>query len=402
MGGKTYVAFDVRGNDIINITSNNVVLGNTYAMRVSAGDSETTYTWYYAYLTINRANLFIEALEEYNCEELLGSALYHQYVAEAKFIRALSYYYLCQLYSQPYSLDPTAKAVPLRLVANKGAGNNDCPRSTISEIYSHILTDVSEENIQALPATTDEGYSVTFASKAAALMLKMRVNMAMGNWSQAIEAGESITGYSLPDNVTGIFNAPYYNEESIFSLPMTILSRPNTQQSAVEYYMDGDICIIDYRNGVMSKTAYSLPEDKRVAAFAGPNDKLLKFTDSDKIQWIPIFRYAETLLNLAECYARDSQTDLARNCLAEVRRRSIAAADDILDLTSLSGEDLIEAIEYEKRLELIGEGIGGIELISKGRTYEKGTEITAFTVDSSNYTWPIPSSETAINSMIND
>lgn len=121
---------------------------------------------------------------------------------------------------------------------------------------------------------------------------------------KAIAAGELVTGYSLPEDVTLIYKAPYFSQESIFSLPMADTNIPNTQQSLAEYYYDGKIMLIDTKSGIMSKPDYSLATDKRIIAFKGEKDLLMKFTDAKtKLQWVPIFRYAETLLDLAECYA---------------------------------------------------------------------------------------------------
>ena len=60
MGGKSYIAFDNRGNDIKNTESNAVLLTETYSMSVGITDAENSNFWYYAYLTINRANIFID------------------------------------------------------------------------------------------------------------------------------------------------------------------------------------------------------------------------------------------------------------------------------------------------------------------------------------------------------
>lgn len=152
------------------------------------------------------------------------------------------------------------------------------PRSTVKQIYDHILSDL--ENISALNTEVNTYAGVTHATQAAANMLKMRVYMAMNEWDKAIAAGELVTGYSLPEDVTLIYKAPYFSQESIFSLPMADTNIPNTQQSLAEYYYDGKIMLIDTKSGIMSKPDYSLATDKRIIAFKGEKDLLLKFTDA--------------------------------------------------------------------------------------------------------------------------
>lgn len=117
----------------------------------------------------------------------------------------MAYYYLNNLYPTPYSVNPDAKSVPLRLTAEAGTENNNMPRSTVKQIYDHILSDL--ENISALNTEVNTYAGVTHATQAAANMLKMRVYMAMNEWDKAIAAGELVTGYSLPEDVTLIYKA---------------------------------------------------------------------------------------------------------------------------------------------------------------------------------------------------
>lgn len=93
------------------------------------------------------------------------------------------------------------------------------------------------ENISALPVkTTADESAVTRATQAAANMLKMRVYMSMNNWTEAVKAGKLVTGYELTPKFGDMFKAPYYTDETIFSLPMKETNRPNTQQGLAEYY----------------------------------------------------------------------------------------------------------------------------------------------------------------------
>jgi len=399
MGGKTYIVFDALGDDLIDIDPNGVTLYNTYIMQVLPSTTENITAWYYGYLAINRANVFIESIEAYNTAEVIGDALARQYVAEAKFIRALSYYYLVNLYAAPYTLNRNAKAIPLRLTGIKENGHSNQACATNAKIYETILSDLSDSEIAALP---DDATIKTRATKAAANMLKMRVFMIMENWSSAIAAGNAVSGYSLVSDVEAQFNTPYYTNETIFSLAQSSNDRPNTQRSPWEYYNTGKIFVIDKVNGVMSNPNYSLDEDKRVEAF-DDDGTLLKYPVREN--WIPVFRFAETRLNLAECYARSSNEGDARTALSDVRRRSVAADDDPLDISGLSGTNLLNAISLEKRLEFLGEGMRGLEIWRKGESFAKTGSLTAainVAPGSSFYNWPIPEDEQVNNSLWNE
>lgn len=394
IGGRTYIAFDALGDDIINLDPNGVTLYNTYIMQVLPNSQENVAAWYYAYLAINRVNVFLEGIETYNTASVIGDDLAKRYVAEAKFIRALSYYYLVNLYSEPYKLNRAAKAIPLRLTAVKVSGHNHQACVTNAKIYEAILNDLSDAEIAALPGSAA---TKTRATKAAANMLKMRVYMAMENWVAAISAGESITGYELVGDVTAQWKTPYYTNESIFSLSMSSNDRPNTQRGGWEYYNNGRLLVVATGSGVMSRPNYSLTADKRAALIK--DRTLLKFPSSDRLNWVPVFRFAETKLNLAECYARSSREGDAKTALNDVRSRSIAPASDPLDVSTLSGDALLEAITLEKRLEFLGEGMRGLEILRKGETFVKESATVA--PGNAFYNWPIPEDEQVNNNLWN-
>lgn len=391
MGGKTYLVFDNRGEDLVNVEQNLVTLSNTYNMKVEAIDSENNTTWNNAYAAINKVNTFLEGLE--GAKDVAGD-MYEQYKAEAKFVRAFAYYYLINLYSLPYCVDPNAKAVPLRLTAEKNTQNNAMARSTIEEVYLQILKDL--EGVSALPTKEKLSAStVTRATQGAANMLKMRVYMGMQNWGEAIKAGEAVTGYVLSPTMSAMFKAPYYTDETIFSLPMATTNTPNTQQSLPEYYAAKTIIMqINNKTGIMSMPYYNLAADQR-SGFKGNQDRLTKYTDTaSKLDWAPIFRYAETLLNLAECYVNTpGRENDAKTCIKQVRARAIPAGKDNLDVDALSNDALKTAVYNEKRLEFIGEAIRGIDIIRRGESFKNGT----VGPNDNGYIWPIPQTEQLLN-----
>ena len=410
MGGLAYVVFDSRGDDIVNV-SNPVTMQNTYEMKVLPTETENNRIWNYAYYTINACNIFIDNLAKYNCSEVLGDDLYKQYVAEAKFLRAYCYYVLVNLYSQPYKLDPDAPAVPLRLTGLVSAGNNDCPLSTISTIYGQILADCV---VADLPDAFDsEGKltrdGVTRATAAAAHMLRMRVYMAEEDWDNAITEGTAITGYELVADVTKLYGKDTYkeNKEIIFALPMSTQDSPNTQMSAAEYFCaKASVAHLDTEAGILSKAGYNNVKDQRISKLVSDPDGngfvySLKFVDyGQKLDWIPLMRYAETKLNLAECYANQpTGTAQAKAALKDVRSRSVAAADDVFSVDGLTGGALATAVYNERRLEFICEGMRGIDIIRRGESFVKKNTAVDITVAPTDnyYTWPITETEKQYN-----
>ena len=66
-----------------------------------------------------------------------------QYIASCLFIRDISWYYLAQVYSQPYAYNPDSKAIPIHTEAVTGPGKNEAELWTIGQIYNQIIEDLS-------------------------------------------------------------------------------------------------------------------------------------------------------------------------------------------------------------------------------------------------------------------
>ena len=401
IGSKAYVCIENMGDDMNNVSGNGIEATYSYNMEVGKETQDNYQTWNGAYQCINSANTLLEKLEESD------AANHTKYVQEVKFCRALAYYYLANLYGKPYAMDNGASlAVPLRLLAERSTANSNLKQSTVAEVYAQVLDDTKEYD--ALPDVSSADYTITRASQAAVHMLRMRVFMAMNQWKQAIAEGEAVKGYELAADVLAPFQSNPLCSESIFSFPFESSNKGGGSQSAACYfYATGNSLVLDRESGIHSDLYpnYNLAADARVgsliATAASGQDVLTKFTDKTTyLDWVPIFRYAETLLNLSECYYQTGDEAKAIAALTSVRRRAIAAADDPLTLSTLSSEALKEAIYLERRAELVGEAIRALDIKRRCETFvkKKGTP-AEFTCEpaSSGYTWPIPTVETANN-----
>lgn len=396
--GRAYQ--DIRGNDVADLTQNVNECYSVYEMAIGVTSEDNSNTWSQLYTAINEANTFLEDLDA--AKDIVGSD-YNQYVAEAKFLRALSYYTLNVLYANPYKLNPQALSVPLRLKAERSTQSNDLARSTISEVIDQILDDLSDANIAALPSGGNSYDGITRASQAAAHVLRQRIYLEQEEWGKAISEGDAISGYSLENSVADVFTN-FINSEVIFSFPMADTNKGTTQYAQAYYYATGNIFILDNSYGFLSLDNYSLAQDTRVSDLIVEKDGkylLNKYPDSQNyLDWVPLFRYAEVLLNQAESYANLGQETKARQALKQVRSRSIAVGNDPLDIDALSGNQLLEAIYNERRAEFVGEGLRSIDIHRRAQDYVKrnGT----FSVGGNGYIWPIPTSERSANHLIVD
>jgi len=373
--------------------------------------------WNTAYLAINRINVFLDGIDA-NAAKLKAQgatdATLNAYKAEARFLRALSYHSLLQLYASPYNDGNGSKpGLPLQLKGNVSAGANDLARSTVAEVYAVIVDDLNFAEAN-LPETRSTALlSSTRAVKNASIALKTRVFLHMGRYADVVTEANKIVSASAPfASATGVkhtlaptvgevFKTPYTHVERVFSFPFTDLDLPGTQNGLGSYYNPGPRGIGDYSmnpNGLIKDSVNWVKEDERRAfIFKNTNNKLYwnKFaTGPQHLDYVPVIRYAEVLLNLAEAKARTAGNDAqALALLNAVRTRSKGNAY----ASFATANDLIEAILVERQIEFLGEGFRGIDQQRLLRPLPGKANVTAISATSPAYLWPIPAGELLVN-----
>jgi hypothetical protein len=407
-GGRFLIYHDIRGEEFLNETTNGVTGFSTWTHTIVSSTGEVNTLWNAAYYAINSANLLIDGLEK-NKTVLNNETLANNYLAEARFLRALCYHSMLSIYARPFADGNGSKpGLPLRLLPEKGAANNDLARSTVAEVYTQILSDLNFAE-QNLPANYATPYlNTTRAHKNTAIALKTRVFLEMGRYQDVItEAGKIVsttapfraaTGVanSLQADVTNTFRTPYTTTESIFSMPMTELNLPGTQNGLGSYYNPGPRGIGDFSlnpTGIIGNTTDFSATDKRRGWVLRVNNKpyLNKFPIGPQhLDYVPVIRYAEVLLNLAEAIARTSGVnDRAVALLNEVHGRS--DAEKVYTAAEFAnGTALANQILTERRIELVGEGFRTRDLMRLLQTIPGKANVAAVNPSQSEYIWPIP------------
>lgn len=366
-GGRYLIYNDIRSEELRNRTSNTVTGFTTWLFTNEPSDTYIASFWSQAYLTINRVNKFLADFDDY--PGVVSSEIEAGYRAEAKFLRALNYYALVQLFAKPYQLDNGAsRGVPLRLQVETSSANNELAPSTVGQIYEQILQDLNEAEA-GLPASN--GNNTSRAHKNTAIALKTRIYLAMGRYQDVITEANKIVSanapftspnnvaHALQSNVVSAFRAPYTSAENILSFPMSDTNSPGTQNQLGYYYNAGNIeyFLNQAAPGIYSdQDAWPLSDARRglTGAYSEAWHIITKWSGAAPyIDWVPVIRYAEVLLNLAEAEAEVGSTDRAIELLEAVRHRS----DADYEFSGLdSREDIVQAILTERRIELLGEG----------------------------------------------
>jgi len=413
LGGRGVIYNDVRGDNFINMTGNGVTALLIWNFSVTGSDAEINNTWNAAYNTINQCNLFLEGMTAGGDTVVKDAALVAQYHGEAKFVRALAYFSLLQLYAQPYSKDNGASpGLPLRLTGLTANGHNDLPRSSVAEVYTQILSDLNDAEAGVPDDYGDANMNVTHAHKNAVVALKERVYLHKGDWDNVITEANKIVPATAPFKApSGVANAlaadlkdvftKYTTPESVLSMPWTGANeQPGTQNQLAYYYLpdlgNGEYSLND--DGIISDAGWKSTDARR--AFVDTDGDgvswLRKYPGGDPyVDWVPVIRYADVLLMLAEARARKTNSVDAQavELLNAVRHRS----DPTTTFAPASATELINDILHERDIEFLGEGLRGPDITRLLQTFPaKGS---AGAIDPSNpaYIFPAPTSETQYN-----
>lgn len=424
-GGRYHIYNDIRAEEYI-LRDPNVVTGaDVYQATNDATSSQISNFWSVGYGTINRANLAIDGLTKNVAG--LPTTVINPGLGEAKFIRALVYFQLVQIFAKPFVMDNGAsRGLPLRLQPETTAANNALASSTVAQVYTQILKDLNEAENQ-VPTTYSTALArTTRAHRNTIIALKTRVYLSMANFQKVIEEGNKIVpasapfsttsgaSHSLAANVATLFVSPYTNAESIFSFPMAATNAPGTQNQLAFYYNSFTGANLIYYLNINAPGIYADPiwpsSDARKTAFTAlftgsgltAQPVLKKYnTPAPWTDFVPMIRYAEVLLNVAEAEARLSGGNLvrARALLDAVRQRS----DATYNFGTLNASQLFETILKERRIELLGEGQRYNDLARLNRALPAiGASGQNIPVADPRYTFPIPINEKNTNPLVGD
>jgi hypothetical protein len=365
---------DMRGEDMLNQAT---FYQATHESSYNSTTANNVYMWQTLYALINTANLTIEGVKDAASKNIVTAAIASQYEAECRFLRALAHHELVINFAKPFADGSGNK---LGVMYRDFGINNDATvtaakaqtRETVAQNYTKILADLdfAETN---LPATGD--IKTYRASKAAAITLKMRVRMHMGDWAAVITEGNKLVPAVAPYvspiggwKLTPTSDGPFLNnqsDESIFSIKNDANDNPGTNAALPR--MLGSPALNGRGLVRVSPISFNLQtwlcDDKRRSLLLTQDGRSYYTTKyKDYVNWTdaaPQLRYAEVLLMLAEAEARTAAVVSVRGValLNAVRDRALANLAQTYTVASFASKNaLIQAILDERRIEFLAEG----------------------------------------------
>lgn len=428
LGGRYIVYNDIRSDDWQNLGQNGVTGLMTWNHTIANSTNEVQNLWEAVYSAVNRVNLFIAGLDENQTrlisQNIITQAEFNQFKGEALALRGLAYFHLMQLYANPYNKDPQAWGAVLRLTPSKSAADNNLARVTLAQTYQQILTDLNDAEglLPAVPnSTANSAAYVTMVHRGTIAALKSRVYLHMNDYPNVrTEANKIVSAaapFTSPNGVAlglaatfqAIFLPPYSTSESILSMPMSAAELPGTQNGVAHYFSANPIGNNEYpinqQSVVWSSAAFTASDARKqlteVRTIGGVDQIFIKKYQSgpSHTDWVPVIRYAEVLLNLAEAEARIAWPSArAVALLNAVYLRSNPGGTPLDGFAS--ADAFVERVMLERNLEFLGEGIRNMDTMRKVAPHLAKPGVNAVASTAPNYVWPIPQSELNTNLLV--
>ena len=319
----------------------------------------TDYNWPTTYRRIAVINSILEQLGDMDDAGEPGEAL--RVEGEARFMRAFYYFWLVNLYAQPYAAASAGEepGVPLKLspdVEDDGFG-----RASVEEVYRQVREDL-ERAVVCLRGQTPE--RPIRASVEAAHLLLSRVALYCEDYEGAVAHADSV----IQSGRFSLLDLNGWDEEAGF----TWEASPETVFTQGGYIM-GMIHTDDYVTVSKDKpraNAYTTSADlldayegedlRRGVFFLAPHfDKgkwrcLKSRSTTAIISDYMLMRYPEAYLNKAEAQAIAGDEAGAKATLQELRAKRFPAGQ--LPDIAATGAELVNFVRDERRRELCFEG----------------------------------------------
>lgn len=382
--GGVMVHMDMLGEDIVMTATGNGWFNSTYQWNLhrNANASTVQFIYYMYYRLIANANNIIANIDNAEGPEADKKAIKGQ----ALTYRAWAHYQLVQLYAERYDAAKTNEqlGVPLMTVAT----TEGQPRATVEEVYAQVNKDL-DEAIALLPVNrnTKSHFNVNVAKG-----IKARVALTTQDWATAAKfAAEAREGFSLMSatQYTSGFNAASSNPEwmwasiqqddqqtyfhSFFAFMSANFNSTNIRQNpkAINSALYDKIAETDVRKGLWDPTGASIPVPPNGEKKPYANKKFLAKSSSLSVGDVPLMRAAEMYLIEAEAKARlglEAEALTALNKLLEARfigaKNEEGEIDETVEFEHLeaTGQELIDEILTQRRIELWGEGFRFLDL----------------------------------------
>ena len=360
------------------------------ALTHDASNSRSQALWEDSYNLINKANIAIDNIGKIS-QGVISETKREQYINEAKFLRALSYFNLVRWFKYvPLILHETTSVSPSSL---------NVTQATEDEVYEQIIKDLKDA--EALPSPQEQTSSdLGRATSGSAKAILTKVYLTRQQWQLAADKAKEIIDsnwYDLFENFEDVFNVETKNgKEHIFSIqfkgnsglvshhmarsaaPLSSMVPGIGGSYADAYNPKSDLyesySITDKMRDISLATTFVSPSNGQTYTLDEPlfnkyYDISVPGSQINSSKNIPVIRYAEILLIYAEALNElNGPTSTAYDYIDKVRKRAgISLLKD--KAPNLSKEDFRDSIFQERRKEFVFEFNRWFDLSRRGADY---------------------------------
>lgn len=361
--------------------------------------------WQQGYLGVQRCNFAVNGIERAYKNEVLNDEQYHQLLCEAKTLRAFYYWTLtCFFGNVPFYFDDVTDNEVLNRI-------QVLPRMDANETRAKVIEDLQSIAPLDTQTRTSDNAGARLGS-ACAYMLIAKMAMWNHEWDTALDALKEI------EKIYGDFSQYDYYENVLFrnkNTPESIMEVQHTYVQGGLVYISNVACIctptraansciydgveipelgdqattwaamrpnVYFCQGLQSKLSKDIRAHVNMAWSYNGKD----FNSVNSRPWMgskfwcpnmqaqsdgnnyKVFRYADALLMMAECYYEKEQYDTAVEYLNKTRNRA-----QLSDYVFRTAARLQEEIRNERARELIGEFQRKYDLVRWGIWYDAVT-----------------------------
>lgn len=389
-GGTFQRSGDLLGDDLTfkpGVTSNLVNIYNRFST-VYFTDHDTYSN---SYISIMRANTVLENIDNIPMSEDTRKEL----KAECHFIRAICHFALVRLYSQPYGykLDNSHKGIVLKTNTKIEL----LARNTVEEVYTLIESDLKTAESDLPASNSDFARATTWAAKAFLAQLYFQKH----DYDKAFSmANDVITNSGLqPDashlqrflSASETVGSEVYEPSS--EVLFKLVSSPGRNKAVGGYFDEYRADATNIPNIRIDPDAYydiisANSQDKRVALWYEI------FNANQDNEYVACTKYNKSFKNIPLAFITEQKFIRAESALLKPIVNKAIAIEDLNDIrerafgdnsrnvnSDISEENLLIAIQKEKRLELMCEGFRTQDLKRRGSGGEDGLMVRGVSWD---------------------
>jgi hypothetical protein len=375
--------------------NNDRVLLDTYAQ--TPQNVILRETWQDFYLGITRCNIVIDRVPNID----MDATLRDRFVAEAKFLRGLYYYYLVRIFGE----------LPLVTKEVTGLDQLTYPeRSSEDDVYTQIISDF--QDAAAVLPVTYTGADIGRATQGAAKAFLASIYLTRGDYTKALEQTTALMAppytYGLWDNYSDVFLIKNeWGKEYVFDVSFVGGASGGQGGALIAFFAQENNSVQGRGFGSFKPTdeLYNSfdPADKRLPVFftKGTDNKYYcnKWVDPTSTTAntsgnnIPLMRFADVVLMHAEAYNKLNAPVDGNEAYTAVNK--IRTRAGLPNLSGLTQDDFNTAILKERRLELCFEGNRWFDLVRTNFI----DELTAkgYVVSEKDKKMPLPQFERDLN-----